>query len=301
MNTRSFRGFTLLEIVAVLAIIGLIAAIAVPSITEMTETVRQQGEHKNLDNMAEEVKRSFGDISWDRNISALNGEIPSAAAGSITNFGMCSGYAQNGDWYVKIGRLRGVIPVIGSAVDESTQKSIWDVAYNGYLQKRWLVVGPSETGQQRYLLLSLMAPPTKNLVIPPNDGSTTWFDAIWNNEWDNKGATLPGHWTSALTAQQQAAWLSGRGTTTNVHYMIVQRIVQPKYTVTLNNTHPNYIGWLDYNGSTAMLTSPPGSGPSTTAEILAGRLIVCRRGIAAPGSEAYRIYLNENSSFNVTP
>jgi type II secretory pathway pseudopilin PulG len=292
------------EIALATAIIGIMALVALPSYVDIVETKRIEAEKASFANFEEDIKRSFQDSDWSRNIAAFAGTMPSAHASQFaTAFGACSdsAHATDGAWFVKLGRLRGIAPDIGSPVTEDAQKSLFDLAYNTYNRPRLLIAGPTEPRQQRYLLISLLSPDSKGLVIPANDGSLAWFDAVWNNNWENKGATLPADWINRLTPDEQRAWMSGRGNTTGCHFLAVKRIVQPKFTITMNNTHPAYIGWVDIPGVALPLECGTNSVPVTSAEILGGTQVVFRRGTTPPGTEAYRINLNENTTFTVQP
>lgn len=309
---RKLHGFTLIEIAVVTAIIGILAMIVTPAFVEVLEAKRIEAEKASFASFEEDIKRSFQDSDWSRNIAAFASAMPSALATQYaTNFGSCpvGTLANDSAWYVKLGRMRGIAPDLGAPITADQQKSLFDLAYNGCGQPRLLIAGPSETNQQRYLLISLMAPASKGLVIPTNDGTTAWFDAIWNNNWENEGGSIPTDWTSPsrLSSTEITNWMTGRGTTTNCHLLVVKRILQPKYTITVNNTHPTYYGWVDANGRTDEITSVSGSGPSPAAPAtyyaLAGSSVVFRRGLLSsyPGTEAYRIHINDNTTFMVQP
>jgi hypothetical protein len=79
--------------------------------------------------------------------------------------------------------------------------------------------------------------------------------------------------------------------------------VQPRFSITLNNTDPTWYGWADYNGVQSKITSTPNSGPTIGTSVLSGRLIVVRRGTSAsgPGTEAWRGQLKQNSTFTIEP
>jgi hypothetical protein len=179
-----------------------------------------------------------------------------------------------------------------------------------------LIAGPTaEPGRQRYLLISLMVPDSKGLVIPLRNNNPTdqaaWFDAIWNNNWENEGGALPAYWTNpsfgnpnVLLPEQQAAWAQGSGGTTNCHCLIVKRIVQPKYTITVNNTAAGKYGFVAFDTpANIQFTVDPGPPVSSPEDVLAGRLVIFSYATNStpPGTEAFRVNISENTAFNLQP
>jgi prepilin-type N-terminal cleavage/methylation domain-containing protein len=303
LNTK-IKGFTLIELAVVTAIIGVLSLILMPSLIDVFESKRLDAEQASLTALEDDIKRSFQDSDWARNLAAFPALMPPTYVTQYaTTFGVCpaSAGATDAAWLVKLGRIRGITPEIGVPITADQQKSLYNLAYNAYDQPRWLIAAPTETRQQRYLVISVMAPNSKGLVVPANDGSIGWFDAIWNNNWENESGAIPTDWTTRLNPDAQLAWMSGRGSTTNCHRLVVKRIIQPKFTITVNNTHPTFNGWVDINGLSDQIVSAPGGAPTAATDILAGALVVFRRGLTAPGAEAYRIHLNDNTTFTVQP
>ena len=322
----------MIEIAVVTAIMGILAMVTMPSFVKIIETKREEAETASLINIEDDLKRGFQDTDPGRNISAFVGPLPPTTITQFaTDFRSCPVLsdptyptaAAAGDWFVKLGLLRGIaLDPLHPEVSEDAQKSLFDLVYNSYFQPRMLIAAPPETGQQRFMLISLMAPDSKELFILPNDHTKAWFDAIWNNNWENKGGGLPAYWTTdpsnphPLAADQQAAWVPGNGSTTNCHRLIVKRIVQPKYTITVNNNASNY-GWVSLGLlSNYICERGPGSGGGTimnasgTAplEVPAGTLVIFSYGATSGGGhpppspaprEAFRVNISENTAFNL--
>lgn len=299
---KQVAGFTLIELAVVTAVIGVLSLILVPSLIDVLESRQIETERANLVGLEEDIKRSFQDVDWSRNLASFPQAMPEElSAQYATVFGECSegAPAADGAWYVKLTRLRGVTPSIGTPVSAEHQKAVYDVAFNSFGKARLLIAGPAEPNQQRYLLVSLLAPETTGLVIPANDGSADWFDAIWNGDWENESAGLPQAWMNRLSETQQKAWLAGRGQTTHCHQLVVRRLVQPRYTVTLNNAHPTFSGCAQIAGRLPLHEIEPNDPPKMIPGVLAGSLVVFRRGPANNEVEVFRIHLNDNTAFTV--
>jgi prepilin-type N-terminal cleavage/methylation domain-containing protein len=298
---RVIRGFTLLEIVLVLFILGLMAAALVPSVRDVIEKGRNDAEKRTLDDLAGTITASFDTTDLTNlNIAALPGTI--GAADTATEFSASSTapYAttDNTSWFAKLARLKGLSPVVGQPPTAAVQPSLARVAFNGLNNPRLLFAGPAEAGQQRFLLISLMAPASQ-LTLPAYDGSTAWFDAIWNNDWESRTAAVPAYWAGILSPAQLAAWSQGTGGLTQAYRLCVRRIVLPKFTVTVNNNHPTNNAYISFNDTPDAFTALANSGASSTPEILGGRLITVNQGTAWPGTEALRFHLHENPTVTV--
>jgi prepilin-type N-terminal cleavage/methylation domain-containing protein len=298
---RVLRGFTLLEIVLALFILAVLAATLTPSITEIVNRNRIDGEKRTLGELADAITASFENSDLTNlNVAALPGTIGSGDTPTEFSASSTAPYAttNNNSWFAKIARLRGLTPVIGRPPTVAVQPALAQVAFNFLGNPRLLFAGPTEAGQQRFLLLSLMAR-TDQLTLPAYDGSTAWFNAIWNNDWESRTATLPGYWSSVLTPAQLAAWNQGTGGLTQAWRLCVRRIVLPKFTVTVNDNHPTNAAFVSINNVANAFTAAANSGATTTPEILGGRLVTVNQGTAWPGVQALQFRIHENATVTV--
>ena len=286
-------GFSLLEIVLVLFILGLFAGAMATPIREMVERGRRDAEVRALEDLAGTITASFENTDLTNlNVAALPGTIGSGDTATV--FSTALGKyptTQAAHWFAKVGRLRGLTPQVGVAPD--AQPELARLVNNSAGGTRWLFAGPVESGRQRFLLVSLVAPGSQ-LVVPSYEANSAWFDALWNHEWESRTAGIPSYWNGRLTPAQIAAWTSGGGGTTQVHKLCVRRIVLPKFRVAVNNNHPTEQAFVSFNNTPNAFTAAANSGASVTPEILGGRLVIINRGTAWPGVEALRFHLQDN-------
>lgn len=293
---RLCRGFSLLEIVLVLFVLGLLAASLAPSVQEIVLRGRRDGENRSLDELAATITASFEQTDLTNlNLAALPGTIGSGDTATVFSTSTANAYATTGatDWFAKVARLRGVTPQIGAAPSASVQPELARIAFNGLGNPRLLIAGPTESGRQRFLLVSLMAP-AEQLVLPAFESNAAWFDALWQNDWDSRTAQPPAYWSGRLTPAQLAAWSAGSSGLTQVSRLCVRRIVLQKYQVTVNNNHPSEAAFVSFNNTPNAFSAAANSGANVSPEILGGRLVTINRGTAWPGIEALRFHLREN-------
>ena len=297
--TDDTRAFTLIEVVAVSAILGLLLAIMAPAIGRQVILARVAAETASLQTLADAVRASFESPDLEgTNIAALPGSVPSGV--DLTNFspstdpGFVPSTTDTYDWFAKIARQLGESPQVGVAPIPALQPRIAAVLINPNGNSRFMMVGPeSEATQQRFLIVSLMAP-VGELAMPPlpnpangqDPANLALFNDIWNTVWTNPGAVLPPSWTAALSAQQVQAWQGTGSSGGHLWLLCVQRIVCPKYSITINNTHPTDTCYVYYNlnGATAggSATAAANSGTSVIVGVYYGRLIQAYRGAAPP-------------------
>jgi hypothetical protein len=295
-------AFTLLEIAVVTAILGLLTFLFLPSLADGIEAQRIEAERVALQALATEVERSFSIADPARNIAVLPSHTLGSAYATWFDVGGARPNSVSGaEWYAKLARLRGDTVVMGSVVSREAQTALYQLAWNAVDQPRQLWAGPEEPGQQRYLFVSLVSPLSAGLVLPPFDGTPAVFETLWNHDWENPSADFPSEWLERLSPDEIARWRSGRGSQSRAHCLRVQRLVQPKYRVLVNNTHATNSAWVDAEGVSGAVTSAPGSGVAVSQEFLAGRLISIRRGVAAPGNEVLRFHLHEETSVTIQP
>lgn len=299
MDHSSHRGFSLLEIVLVLFVLSILATVLLPSTREIVERGQREAEVRTLVQIADTITRSFESTDLNQlNVAALPGTIGSGDLPTTFSDSTSAGYTTTAttSWFAKVGRLEGITPAIGVA--PAQQPQLARIAINGNGNPRLLFAAPSETGQQRFLLVSL-AGRSEQLTLPPYEASAAWFDAIWNHDWENRSAGLPAYWTSRLTATQAGAWTQGPGGLTQVSKFCVRRIVLPKFTLTVNNNHSTEQAFVSFNNTPAVFTAPANSGASATPPVLGGRLVTVNRGSVWPGVEALRFHLHENATVTV--
>jgi len=297
-DRRGERGFSLLEIVLVLFVLGLLAASLAPSMQDVIMRGRREAEVRALDEVAQTITASFQatDLS-NLNVAAMPGAIGPGDVATIFSTSTSAGYTSTAspDWFAKVARLRGITPQVGVPPSAAAQPELTRIAFNAIGNPRLLIAAPGEPGRQRFLLVSLVAP-SSQLVLPAYENGAAWFDAIWNHDWENRGASLPPYWAGRLSAAQVAAWTSGGGGTTQIHRLVVKRISLPKYRFTVNNNHATETAWLSFNNTSQAFTAPANTGANVSPEILGGRLITLNRGTSWPGVEALRFHLSANDA-----
>jgi len=299
IRRRITRGFSLLEIVLVLFVLAALAAALTPSVRDIIEKSRRETEARSLDDLAATITASFENTDLTNlNVAALPGSIAATDTPTVFAASTTALYSttDNAVWFAKIARLRGLTPQVGTS--PAAQSELARIAFNPLGNSRLLFASPDETGRQRFVLVSLAAR-GEQLALPAYESTAAWFDAIWNNDWESRTATLPALWQSRLTAAQIAAWHQGSAGLTQVHRFIVRRIVLPKYRVTVNSNHPTEQAFVSFNNTPNAFTAAANSGATSTPEILGGRLITINRGTAWPGVEALRFRLRENATVTV--
>jgi type II secretory pathway pseudopilin PulG len=313
------RGEFLLMLLVAVAIVGILAGILAPVLANKLDDAQMRSEADALRSLRRDFEATYDAVDYANlnEASVANSGLPSGTA--FTTFDVATGIASRiygptvvvdpAGWVTKLAEKRGVGSyIVGAAYTALTQSQYTAIAFNPYQVQRCLVVGPTgESGQQRYLLISLMAPPYRLLVFPASDATQT-FDSIWDQSWESTQAQAPALWSSLLTASQYALWNTvSANNRTNASRLIVERLVQPKYTLTLANNSQTDTAWVDIGPSVNAITSAPNSGTVTSSSlagfgtgILAGRLVVVRRGPTVSAAyEVQRFFLYSDVNLTV--
>jgi type II secretory pathway pseudopilin PulG len=288
------------------AIIGVLAGILAPVLANKLDDAQIRSETETLHSLRKDFEATYDAVDYSlQNEASLAGDgLPQGTV--FTTFDLGTGLAarifspriavDTAGWVTKLAIKRGVSSyVVGASYSAFDQNQYTSIAFNAYGTQRCLAVGPTgETGQQRYLLISLMVPPYRALAFPTADDTQT-FNSVWDQSWESTQAQAPALWASLLSASQYALWnTASSNNRTNAARLLVERIVQPKYTVTLANNSPTDTAWVDIGPAANAMMAGPNTGTVQSSSvagfstgILAGRLIVVRRG--ASSSAAYEV------------
>lgn len=255
------RGFTLVELIGIMTIIGILVGLATIPMIGMIEQARFKAERDKLAMLAREAQSSFRQDDYSVNLSMLTMDLPVDAALSGTgqpgmtpvdpavfdaNMPAVGELFNANAWYARLAKLRGQ-----AATAWTDGGDLEDIVNNAYHRRRLMIAGPYEKKQQRYILLSFMFHDGPNLPYPDGVGSgvadhgrivsdasnpdyESWFNVIYNLKWGEKADAVPGGW--------DAAWGNApRGTRNYMQRVMAHRIVQPRYTVTVNNNSHSYV------------------------------------------------------------
>jgi type II secretory pathway pseudopilin PulG len=316
---RRQSGEFLLMLLIAVAIVGLLAGMLAPVLSNKLDDLRIRTEADSLHSLRKDFEGTYDSTDYPNlNESSVPASgLPTGTVFTTFDSGVAVAtriFAPNitvdaAGWVTKLAQKRGITSyVVGGTYSPLDQNQYASLAFNPYGVQRCLVIGPSgEVGQQRYMLISLMVPPYRQLAFPTADATQT-FNSIWDQSWESTQALPPSSWSALLTATQFALWNSpSANNRTNASRLIVERIVQPKFTLTVANNSPTDTAWIDIGPAANAMTLAPNSGTASSASvagfssgILAGRQIVLRRGAAvASAYEVQRFYLYADVTLTV--
>ncbi|OAM89940.1 type II secretion system GspH family protein [Termitidicoccus mucosus] len=275
------KAFTLVEVIAVMTIIAIFAGISIMPVLTIIDNSRKRAEAKRLAMIADEIRASFMQEELQFNISALPGEVSRHAADGadamFTTLFDDHTYApvDNNAWFAKLAWLRGQ-----RGLSEAEGSDIYGIKTNAWRGRRVLLRGPIEDNQQRYILLSFMFPHGATFALPdPATGYggdyDAWFNSIYDHKWGAGEINL---------GVGDATWAAWRGRAqrgqTFFERVACERIVQPRYRISVNNRTGNEIIKVYAN-------MQDGRGPAVDAArtIVAGRSYIVRPGAVISTAE----------------
>jgi type II secretory pathway pseudopilin PulG len=301
------------------AIIGVLAGMLAPVLANQLDDAQIRAERAALQSLRQDFEATYDALDYQNlNEASLPGSgLPSGIAPTTFDQGdtfpsRIYASAVTVDpvgWVTKLAQKRGLATYqAGASYAYSAANQYVALAFNHFQLQRCLIAGPAgETGRQRYLLLSLMAPADRGLVFPTADATQT-FNTLWDQSWEATGAQAPAAWAALLTAGQYAQWNAvSSNRRTNASRLLVERIVQPKYALTLANNSQTDTVWVDIGPAANAMVAAPNSGTTLSSTlagfatgILAGRQIVVRRGAsAAAAAEVQRFFLYADVTLTV--
>jgi len=316
MKTRiSNRAFTLLEVMLSAALIIALMWALIQPLQWVLDTLKLQQEKTKHEALAAQIEESFSSLDPTMNLSVtVNNPWGGAAtyntlsstdiqtADSTTLGAMLTNqsvYVTTYRWYAKLAAFRALPVTNGVTYTATNDNDIRQIVMNGFGTQRLFLRGPSESGLQRYILISVTVPPSRGVVWPTDDGTANYFNEIWQNSWGSESTTAPAGWSARLTAAQVTQWNQAVKGKTNAGRVLVTKFVQRKYALTINNNHASYSAWADWDGVTSRVTAAPASGVTVSPEILAGHEVVIRQGLTAPGAEAMRFRMREATAITI--
>jgi hypothetical protein len=202
------------------------------------------------------------------------------------------------DWFAKIAVMRGTMFTTAAPTIYS-QPQLARILFNRYQRSRIVIPCPlNESGQQRFLICSLMEDPNK-LQMPAYDGTDNWFEAVWNLEWTNSSNTIPGYIASLMSAAQVTAWNGTNGVSLLPAFCVV-KVTVPKFTFVVSNTSTINNAYVYYNYNLNSFVSAAGSGPTTSNPILQGRVLYIYAGqTAGTAILYYHRWMRKNEDITV--
>lgn len=254
LSTRQ-RGFGIFMMLGVLAIFGLVAGMMTPVLREMLDAASLRDEQTQLDEISVQIQRSWTNEPVS-NLAAAgtglgavqSGTINAANAAGVLNTGGTAalftglwapgqgttGVDQpvwpaasviSGSFEQKLVLAASGLNITGTALNrDSGDAGRWLFNSRGF--KRIFIRGPiDETGLQRWLVVSVMAP-VGNLAI--RDFPPLSFDQLWNFS-TSASQLMPG------TGSLVTAWNDQVLGRTLASRVLVKRITQQKHTLALSN------------------------------------------------------------------
>jgi type II secretory pathway pseudopilin PulG len=318
-ESRRRRGEFLLMLLVAVAIVGILAGILAPVLANKLDDAQLRAEADTLRSLRRDFEATYDETDYANRNEASVGASGLPAGTVLTTFDQATAIAPRiygpaitvdpAGWVTKLAAKRGVTSyVAGATYAALTQNQYSAIAFNPYGAQRALVVGPTgETGQQRYLLMSLMVPPYRALAFPAADATQT-FDSLWDQSWESVATQAPTLWQGLLGPAPYALWnTASSNNRTNASRLLVERIVQPKYTLTLANNSATDTAWVDIGPAVDAITAAPNAGTVSSSSVagfasgvLSGRLIVVRRGpAAATAYEVQRFFLYSDVNLTV--
>lgn len=244
---RTWGGFTLIEIMIGVVAMGILAAMLAPTAGRLIESYQYSGEWDVLRSIEKDIKDSWSNQAQSQNFGMMSGQTGVTAPTAFdaetninTTMAQTLTISSANDWRVKDAAMRNMTVSLPQTIYHDSA-ALAQVAFNGRYWSRILIAGPTTETVQRYILMSVMTPASRQLKFPVSTTSGQVFDTIWNNAWNSATASAPTSWASmtsgSFSASDYALWNTvSAGNRTNAGRLFVIQITQKKYIVTAVNT-----------------------------------------------------------------
>ena len=291
----SKRAFTLLEIMIVAGLAALIASGLIYNASLDFVRKARSAEDTLLQQLGGLAMTSMESTDFvNRNLYPY-ADLPATMTPTNFYYSMDLTYTQTlaADWFAKMATMQGT-SFTAAAPTQASQPQLARVLFNSFARGRIVIPCPlNETTQQRFLIISLMAP-ANQLTFPTYDGTDNWFEAVWNTNWQNQNASLPAYIAGLMSASQQTAWAG------NLSALRVYNLSVPKYQFQVSNTSSTNNAYIYYNNSLNLMTVNAGAGVALSNPILYGRVFQVYTG-PTPGTAIlfYQRWLRKNEDITV--
>ena len=238
----------LIAMMSTLTIAGILLTVTTPAIMGLIENRDLNEEREACEELASQIRASWSTPNPDYNVALFKGSPGSAETKEAPDYKDLKKKkwkrkkdvteTLKDDPLIKIARMRDSAPADDDVLTAQGIGGTTELWFNKRRSKRLILVGPvDEVFKQRYLVVSLMLPSHLDLTLPTPAGTFTdndLFNALWSTSWDNPSVQVPADWNVG-NAANRSLWNEMNRGRTNASRLVVVRLVQSKYQLTVNN------------------------------------------------------------------
>jgi hypothetical protein len=232
----------LISMMSTLTIAGILLSVTAPAIMGMIESRDLDEERGACEALATQLRTSWSIPNPDYNVALFQGAPGIAGAKKASRFDDLKRKnwkksENQDDPLIKLARMRDRAPNDDDELTGQSRGGTSDIWFNKRRAKRLILVGPTdEPLKQRYLVVSLMVPSHLNLTLPTPTNTVTdedLFETLWAATWGDPSVRIPAAWN--VGDANRNLWNEMNRGRTNASRLVVVRVVQSKYQLTVNN------------------------------------------------------------------